>query len=251
MRFIHYCLFACAMVVAGTGPLSPAEAACIEIKTVEDLQNINIYRGENYCVTQDIDASSADALRPIESFSGILDGGGHGARCSPRGYKNQDKTPFRINGNYVGTNCGNGKDPTLFLSSDGHSGYDYAFAKLTPVLAPADGELHKAQADLVNIPKGCETLTAWEAWHAFYIDHGNGYTTWYLHADALDPAIESQIGSDYTKSAHVSQGDRIAFSGTFGPCGNPDSEPPQLHFEVRKGLNEVVDPYSEAFWIAP
>jgi murein DD-endopeptidase MepM/ murein hydrolase activator NlpD len=111
--------------------------------------------------------------------------------------------------------------------------------------------LHKASADSVNVPRGCRSLTAWEAWHAFYIDHGNGYTSWYLHADSLDPAIEAAIGSDYTTSVHVNRGDQVAFTGTFGPCGDPEGVAPQLHFEVRKGLDEVVDPYSEAFWIAP
>ena len=57
----------------------------------------------------------------------------------------------------------------------------------------------------------------------------------------------------------VKKGEQIAFSGKFGPCGNPSGDPAHLHFEVRKGpialqdrggvLDLVVDPYADALWV--
>jgi hypothetical protein len=171
-----------------------------------------------------------------------------GRRC--RGYRNAENTAFAINGHYVGQDCGAGPNPA-YLSYDGSPGYEFAIPKLTPIYAPAAGELFKAWIDPVNPSKACPGLTAWDAAHTFYIDHGNGYSSWFLKADALDPSIEAQIGSDYSKSAHVNAGDRIAFSGSFGHCGTPDSLPSGLAFEMRQGLTDVVDPYAEGFWIEP
>jgi hypothetical protein len=131
-----------------------------------------------------------------------------------------------------------------YLSYDGHSGYDYPAPSLTPIVAPADGRLYKATYDTVNHNCKCDS-DGWDEWHSFYIDHGNGFTTWYLHVDHLSPDIEAQIGNDFTKSVEVKQGQTIAYTGNFGQC-SPVGQ--HLHFEVRRGREQVVDPYSEGMW---
>jgi len=90
-----------------------------------------------------------------------------------------------------------------------------------------------------------------------YIVHGeftsngfqpNGYSTWYLHAQDLAPKIERQIGNDFKKFVQVNKGDPVAVTGHFGKCF---SVSPHLHFEVRKGLDTIVDPYTPNLWITP
>ncbi len=168
--------------------------------------------------------------------------------CRPGpGYKNENGTPFEVNGNYVGARCIK-TDPLSktirYLNYDGHSGYDYPFlAKTTAVRAAADGRLFKATVDNVNHNSSC-LFNGWQEWHTFYIVHDNGYSSWYLHVDRL--AVNS--------GDHVAQGQIVAYVGQFGPCGNPTGMPQHLHFEVRKTLpsgkdKDVVDPYAERFWL--
>jgi murein DD-endopeptidase MepM/ murein hydrolase activator NlpD len=179
-----------------------------------------------------------------------------GTNCSPGpGYKNATGADFIVNGNYVGATCPDNKPhdpdanihPRQFLNYDGHSGYDYPYPKGTPIVAPAAGRLFKAETDSVNHNSACLHANGWKEWHTFYIVHDNGYSTWYLHGE-LGDAIEKQIGNDYAKSVPVSKGQMVGFVGHFGACF---PVPYHLHFEVRKGLDQVVDPYSDGLWIAP
>jgi len=127
------------------------------------------------------------------------------------GFKNSTGTDFSINGSYSG-----GGSPD-FLYYDGHPGYDYRTIDQSPdgqidVLAAADG--------LVHCVSGSEHNT-------IYIDHGNGYTTHYLH-------LSQRVASD---GATMTRGQVIGVSGDAGAPGAP-----HLHFEVR--FNGVpVDPY--------
>jgi hypothetical protein len=121
-----------------------------------------------------------------------------------------------------------------YLYYDGHPGYDFA-VRATNILAPADGKLYLAKADPVNgNPKKYGT---------FYIDHQNGYTTWFLHCRALTSSINAQIREK--GYADVRQGDPIAISGKKGTGAY------HLHFEVRKNGDDdanLVDPYKEGLW---
>jgi murein DD-endopeptidase MepM/ murein hydrolase activator NlpD len=156
--------------------------------------------------------------------------------------------------NYVGATCqGAPADaevnthPAHFLNYDGHSGYDYAYPPVTTsIVAPAAGTLRQATSDSVNGLNG--QPTAWKAYHTFYIDHGNGYTTWYLHCTALSQQVQQAI--DANGFAQVDQGEPIATVGSFCEGCGVSGVSPHLHFEVRKGLDQVVDPYSDMLWSA-
>jgi murein DD-endopeptidase MepM/ murein hydrolase activator NlpD len=58
-------------------------------------------------------------------------------------------------------------------------------------------------------------LNGWDEWHSFYIIHGsmnnsifvpNGYSTWYLHVDNLDPHVSD--------GNFVQKGHPVALSGS-------------------------------------
>jgi GH25 family lysozyme M1 (1,4-beta-N-acetylmuramidase) len=120
------------------------------------------------------------------------------------------------NGNYLG-----GGYP-YHLSYDGHLGFDYRTTDQEPatgrinVLAAAPGVVHWITGSLYN---------------TIEIDHGNGYTTRYLHL------YSRQSGLD---GISVNRGQVIGVSGDTGSPGSP-----HLHFEVR--VNGVAtDPYGWA-----
>jgi murein DD-endopeptidase MepM/ murein hydrolase activator NlpD len=117
-----------------------------------------------------------------------------------------------------------------FLNYDGHSGYDYSFEHLTNIIAPAEGTLYKASADWVNANSNCP-VQGWQQWHTFYIDHGNGFSTWYLHADKLEPNIESTIGNNYGVGVPITRGQLVGYVGNFAKCSRVGYH---LHLEVRQ-----------------
>jgi murein DD-endopeptidase MepM/ murein hydrolase activator NlpD len=127
-----------------------------------------------------------------------------------RGLKKNPNDPsgtlFSINGQYTDALTGR-----QFLYYDGHTGYDYTANIGTTVLATADGT--------VTVEGG--------AYNTLRIDHGNGYSTYYLHL------------SQYLKTsgAFVRKGDPVALSGQKGVEGSP-----HLHVTIKKnGIR--VDPY--------
>lgn len=195
----------------------------------------------------------------VKAYNGETGKKMYGENCPPVGYKKDNAgTPFILNGRYIGAACEGLSNQRAYLNYDGHPGFDYSAASGTPIYAPMDGILKKAAIDNVNRDSSCDTLSGWAKWHSFYIDHGNGFLSWYLHADRLVANIEALIGADLTKTVPVKKGDVVAFSGKFGPCGNRIGMPAHLHFEVRKGpvelqgagvQDQIVDPYSEAVWI--
>jgi hypothetical protein len=212
----------------------------------------------------------------VEAYTGELANGQPGPSCKnpltdPCGYYNPNFVPnddtntlqFIANGTYSGYSgdCPNPQVDCLekykVLNYRGHSGYDYGYTPETAVIvAPADGTLYVPASDPINgHPGGSDP---WCAWHTFYIDHGNGWTTWYLHADHLtvngrynpncasDPAISSDV-----KIGQVHRGDQVAVVGNFAD-GYPGGVGYHLHFEVRRGCYfqegqiqgcQAVDPY--------
>jgi hypothetical protein len=144
-------------------------------------------------------------------------------------------TFFSVNGQYVGSRT------PQFLFYEGHPGYDYRTTDQnqdgtlcstypqpcnptgkTQVLAAADGTV-------VCVVVNCSEATF--KFNEVKIDHGNGYSTIYLHLSK--PLVK--LGD------HVASGQQIGISGDAGVPNNP-----HLHFEVRKTINGVgipVDPY--------
>ncbi|WP_018946039.1 peptidoglycan DD-metalloendopeptidase family protein [Thioalkalivibrio sp. AKL17] len=114
-----------------------------------------------------------------------------------------DRRPF--SGNY---RISSGFDPQRRHPVTGrvapHHGTDFAMPVGTPIQAPADGRVTRVEHDRY-------------AGRFIVIEHGQGYSTRYLH---LDRALVSP-GDD------VERGDRIALSGNTGR-----STGPHLHYEV-------------------
>jgi hypothetical protein len=122
-----------------------------------------------------------------------------------------------------------------YLFYDGHPGFDFAVSAGTDVLAPFDGKLYWATSDPVNGSPG--------TFGTFYIDHENGYTTWFLHCSGLVSAVATEVQQN--GFAQVTKGDHIAESGNTGTTGY------HLHFEVRKGGvddENVIDPFQKELW---
>lgn len=151
--------------------------------------------------------------------------------------RNASGKGFIVNGAY--TNA----DVTT-LSYDGHPGYDYPFAKGTPIHAPADGRLYKVDSDPINGQTGCGGGTAWGKWHAFRIEHVDGFETWYLHVDSLATKFANLVPGGPGRD--VLRNEVVAYVGDWH-CG-PDNIGDHLHFEVRRSVGShldavVLDPY--------
>lgn len=143
------------------------------------------------------------------------------------GYKkNLDSDIFVITGSYTGDLASG----STYLNYDGHPGYDYRCVEnVDEILAAADGVLRQPQDpedDPINGDPG--------KFNSIMIEHGDGFQTWYLHAKfgtlTVPPDTDVVAGQAIAK------------------CGKEGTGGPQLHFEVRKGLNQIIDPYLEAIW---
>lgn len=194
---------------------------------------------------------SGDFYKPngtIAAFNGETGKRDYGAKCYTTqrgclwGYKKEDGSPSNIPG--LGP----------YLWYDGHSGYDYPKPSGTVIQAAAGGtlcaatRLDRARAGRVwrnpsQCPFGHDPINgpsrgdSWTKWAAFYIVHeASGYTTWYLHSSALEPSVQSQIVAN--GYAVVDRAQPIAYVGDTGVPGAF-----HLHFEVRKGDAQVIDPY--------
>lgn len=109
------------------------------------------------------------------------------------------------------------QDNSLWASSGGkHTGTDISMPVGTPVEAAMDGTVSSTNA-------GTEYGTS------IVLDHGNGYQTVYGH-------LSERLVNLGDK---VSKGQKIAKSGDTG-----NSTGPHLHYEVRFGQNNPVDPSS-------
>lgn len=180
--------------------------------------------------------------RRVKAFNGEV-GDGEASSGPPYGYTKQTPGPFFAAGeiNYVGA-AGPGEKygPKFYLQYDGHAGYDFPYPRMTPVLATADGELHKAK-DAEDIAYG----QGWDRHHTFYIKHPNGISSWYRHCEKLADDIEEQINTDLSKSFRVIQGQIVAYVGSVGFPGSV-----HLHFEVHDAGGRIADPYKDKFWIS-
>lgn len=159
----------------------------------------------------------------------------YGANCSPPGYKKNvsgSVFDFSSHFDYVAS-CG-GK---AFLNYDGHSGYDFAYGEGTPIVAAASGLLEVPTSDSVNNAGGSDPQTAY---NTLRIVHSNGYETWYLHA-----LRGSECVAFGTCPVPPSPGDTVSVAAgqKIAEVGNTGTSSYHLHFEVRKGSNQPVDPF--------
>jgi hypothetical protein len=153
----------------------------------------------------------------------------------------------------------NPDDPKNVLWYDGHPGYDYGAASGVSITAAHGGTLcvasnrtapsgPKLWRDPAHCPYARDVLAdgtsdknSWDRWHAFYILLPNSsYSTWYLHADRLDPGITNAI-LQQGWAEDILQGDVVAYVGNKAPPGVKLGA--HLHFEVRTNGDTTVDPY--------
>ncbi len=138
--------------------------------------------------------------------------------CGDDGYKQQSGHPFVVNGNYTYAGlCSS--EPGQYLFYDGHPGIDFRARLGDSVYAAANGTLRQPTSDSVNLNPG--------DYNTIMIDHGNGWSTWYLHCDSVVGSIPRR----------VIRGEEICKAGDQGVRGSP-----HLHFEVRY-RDKPVDPY--------
>jgi len=168
----------------------------------------------------------------VEAFNGLIaNGTQHSYSGSVYCYDTTNTNPFPgLNYWYIYTD-----ESRSEICYDEHPGFDFAVGNGTNVLAPFAGKLYWATTDLVNGNPG--------TFGTFYIDHENGYTSWFLHCSGLTQGVLDQI--QQKGYADVSKGDHIAESGNQG------SSAYHLHFEVRKGGvddEHVIDPYGWELW---
>jgi len=145
------------------------------------------------------------------------------------------------------------------LFYDEHSGYDYSYPDIAgrSIFSAAGGTL--CVAELRTTPDGVNLwrdrakcaiqgglVGQWALYHTMWMKHSNGYSTWYLHAEALEPVIHAQIVAQGYATI-PSHGYGLGFVG--GCCANPNAPSgyaAHLHFGVRDPNNTLVDPYGNS-----
>ncbi len=146
--------------------------------------------------------------------------------------------------NYVDLDSGTGiRDYRNGAKSyNGHNGIDIDLPTTRSMdagriaFAAAAGTVIEVQDDLFDrhfeAPRGCGP------WNHVYIQHENGFVTWYGHL---------KFGS-----VRVRVGERVAVNAALGEIGSSGcSSTAHLHFEVRDCSNQVVDPFQQGLFSNP
>lgn len=160
--------------------------------------------------------------------------------CGNTEYQNPSGTAFLVNGKYL---------YGAVLSYDGHPGYDFSpnSGSEAFMVAPSEGILKIPASDPINGDNNQKS--PWCGWHTLMIDHGEGWTTWFLHGEEellvdippgyeeeLDCSVDTEQTEDIILDERFPAGSRFARVGSFPSVGF------HLHFELRKD-GKVVDPY--------
>ena len=115
-----------------------------------------------------------------------------------------------------------------------HIGLDLHAPKGSPVYAIAPGVVTR----MASSPR---------AGYHLVIDHGSGWTSWYMHLDNDSPGTDDgRGGSEAAFAAGLSEGDFVdagQLIGHVGDSGNAEATEPHTHFEVHRH-GSVVDPTS-------
>jgi murein DD-endopeptidase MepM/ murein hydrolase activator NlpD len=181
-----------------TFPLHGETASSATISTVMDHHiakdadgNPLFYASDNF-----VDAYTGEegALNcaPATSPCSALDKEGN--QQSPAGYKNTQDKLFTVNGHYTGGRpCYNDDGKKVpcqsWLFYEGHPGFDFPAQLGTAVYAPARGVAFIPDCDPVTRKADCTDTPsggAVDGFNILTIDHGNGYSTWYLHMGDLE-----------------------------------------------------------------
>jgi murein DD-endopeptidase MepM/ murein hydrolase activator NlpD len=177
---------------------------------------------------------------------------------STTGYAKMSGVPFDLAlvGGYVDHQPATLENTHLFY--DNHRGFDYPAVLGTEIRAAAAGRLFAATGQTTanggiwRNPTAAptfndESVYSWSKLHTFYILHGGGLSTWYLHASDLSPTVLQNIAAN--GYADVERGDVVGYVGAWGADGA------HLHFGVRETTGTaaggnvtavLVDPYGNS-----
>lgn len=113
-----------------------------------------------------------------------------------------------------------------------HEGTDIFAAKLTPVVAVANGVITTMRTDGLR------------AGVFIALTHNDGWSSWYVHLNNDTPDTDDGLGVGFvdglTVGASVVAGEVIGF---VGDSGNAEDTSPHLHFELHDQGNAVINPY--------
>lgn len=154
------------------------------------------------------------------------------------GLNNSSGTDFLINGDYGA----GGRSKSLFF--DGHPGYDFRTTDQEPagridvLAADASGVVCVSLKIAVGADVGQEanesTCSAGMRAGEIKIDHGDGYSTVYIHIASA--------------AAHV--GDEVTLGQKIGTAGNTGSlSEPHFDFELRQEIEGVLVPVDPYGWV--
>lgn len=116
-----------------------------------------------------------------------------------------------------------------------HEGIDIMAAKMTPLVAVADGRI--------------DFLTETEASYGWMlqIEDAQGYEYWYLHLNNDTPGTDDgQGGRQHAFAPGIVRGARVVkgqLIGWVGDSGNAEETAPHLHFEIHEPGGIAVNPY--------
>lgn len=124
----------------------------------------------------------------------------------------------------------------VYLSYDGHPGYDYPTPLGTNVRAAADGTVKRS-----NVPGALGEI---------WISHSSGLYTMYNHLSTSfvkpnDPVTKGQIIGQSRKTGSASNFEHLHFSVFIGPPTNPLSYVDPYGWDPRVGADVLVDPHTE------
>lgn len=202
------------------------------VRTVNNVPLFYINDQDHVVTAYTGEVGSRDACKSNPNLKSCTDDAGEGVV----GYKNSTGTNFSINNNYSGG---------VYLYYDGHPGFDYQAERGTPVFAAAEGIAFIPDSDPITSSKN--PTKAVDTFNILVIDHGNGYSTWYLHLGTDSPKADFRLikcPGDSTEfklidaqtiqhQIPINTGCQIAKVGDKGVKGHP-----HLHFEVRIGLTK-------------
>lgn len=122
-----------------------------------------------------------------------------------------------------------------------HRGTDILGERGTPIVAIADG--------VVSF-MGKQRLSG----YTVKIDHGDGWSTAYLHLNNDDPGTDNGEGGERTAFAPwIHEGVRVTAGeviGYLGDSGNAERTTPHLHFEIKHDGEKLNPyPYLEEAWL--
>ena len=118
-----------------------------------------------------------------------------------------------------------------------HQGIDLMGAKMTPLVAAAEGTVTSLRHDSSGLSGNSLTITDAEGWRYVYIHINNDTPGTDDGANLFQHAFVAGLA----RGSKVTAGQRIAY---LGDSGNAENTGAHLHFELHDPTGKVVNPYA-------